>query len=82
MATLPAITRRDPRPEPQPAKANMAARRTTIRSVAITLGMSELVCGRWLNGYGTPSPRFRAGLAEILGLPERDLFRDDGRIAR
>ncbi len=83
MATLPATTRsRDSRPLPHPAKGVLVSRRITNRSVAITLGMSELVVGRWLNGFGHPSPRFRAGLAELLGEPQVALFRDDERGGR
>jgi transcriptional regulator with XRE-family HTH domain len=61
-------------PTAQPAKGVFAVRRITIRRAAATIGISELVLGRILNGYERPSARVRAGLAALLSLPEAQLF--------
>jgi len=78
MATLPA-NRSAPRPTPEPAKAVLALRRLTNREIALRLGLSELVVGRYLNGWVPASARFRAGLSELLGEPESAPFRGGKR---
>ncbi len=60
-----------------PAKGILAIRRITIRRAAATIGISELVLGRILNGYERPSARVRAGLAALLSLPEAQLFLEE-----
>lgn len=62
-------------PEPQPAKAVLALRRISNRSVARQLGCSEAWVGRVVNGLAPPSARFRRELAALLTLPEELLFR-------
>lgn len=62
-------------PKPQPAVAELALRRITRRELARQLGMSTAWISRQLNGYDKPSVRFRAGLSELLELPEEQLFR-------
>jgi len=62
-----------------PAKGILAVRRVTIRRAAATIGISELVLGRVLNGNEHPTPRIRAGLSALLGVPESELFDDEVR---
>lgn len=64
-------------PTPHPAKGILAMRRITNRRVDSVLDMNPLFVGRVLNGYDKPTPRFRAGLSALLGLPESALFRDE-----
>lgn len=64
-------------PTPQPAKGILALRRLTNRRVAIATNRSEQYVGRVLNGWQAPSQEFRAAVAELVGLPESTLFRDD-----
>lgn len=63
-------------PAPQPAKAVLAMRRQSIRAVARHVGMSEHYVSRVLNGWQAPSPTFRAAVADMLDVPEHELFRD------
>jgi transcriptional regulator with XRE-family HTH domain len=65
------------RPVPHPAKGVLAVRRITIRDVAAHLGYSPTYISKALNGWHSPSPRLRAGIAEMVGLPESALFRDE-----
>ena len=69
-------------PEPQPAKAVLALRRISNRSIARRLGYSEAWVGRVVNGLAPPSERFRRALAALLGLPEALLFRSDNHSAQ
>lgn len=61
----------------QPAKGVLAVRRIKQRQVARTCDFSEGYVGRVLNGREKPSRRFRRSLADLLELPERELFADD-----
>jgi transcriptional regulator with XRE-family HTH domain len=63
-------------PTPQPAKAELARRRDTIADLARRLGRNAHALGQVLNGYVPPSARLRREVAEDLGLPESELFRD------
>ena len=65
------------RPSPQPAKAILALRRRTNRSIAAATGKSVHYVGRVLNGWQAPSPEFRAQVAALLELPEEVLFRPE-----
>jgi hypothetical protein len=65
------------RPVPQPAKAVMASKRRTNRSIARATHKSEHYVSRVLNGWQKPSPEFQAQLAAILELPQDVLFRRD-----
>jgi len=60
-----------------PAKGILAIRRITIRRAAATIGVSELVLGRILNGHERPSARVRGSLSALLSLPEAQLFADE-----
>lgn len=61
-------------PEPHPAKAVMARRRITVKAVAEHLGMHQVHVSKVLNNYRGASPTFRAGVCQLLGLPESELF--------
>ena len=63
-------------PIPQPAKGVLALRRISNRAVARHLQCSETWVGRVLLGQQPPPATFRRALAEMLGLPENELFRD------
>lgn len=65
----------------KPAKGIPAVQSTTVRRAAATLGMDEKVLGRVLNGHDKASPRIRAGLAALLGVPLREII-DEETIAR
>jgi len=45
--------------------------------VADAYGSSEHFVGRVLNGWLTPPARFRALVADMLGVDEVELFRDE-----
>lgn len=62
--------------KPQPAKGVLALRRISNRDVARELDLSEIWVGRVLNGHAPPPESFRKGLADLLWLPEEQLFRD------
>jgi len=64
-------------PVPHPAKGHLAVRRITNRQVADAYGSSEHFVGRVLNGWLTPPARFRALVADMLGVDEVELFRDE-----
>lgn len=61
-------------PQPQPAKAILAARGLSQREAARRLGCSHEWAWRVLNGWQPPSARFRQGLAELLQVEESELF--------
>jgi transcriptional regulator with XRE-family HTH domain len=63
---------------PHPAKWLIVKAGHTQRAVAKALGYTESDFARVINGYIEPGPRFRAALAKYLGLPEAELFDDDG----
>ena len=63
------------RPSPQPVKAILAARRITGRDVARSMSLTPAQVSRVLNGWQDGTQEFRAGLAEMLGLPVEVLFR-------
>ena len=60
---------------PQPAKGVLAMRRIPVRRVAVKLGCSQEWDGRVLNGLVPAPATFRAGLSQMLDLPEEELFR-------
>ena len=62
-------------PEPQPAKGILALKRISNAAVARRLGKSQQWVSRVLNGYAPAPEVFRASLAELLGIPEEELFR-------
>ena len=66
------------RPTPHPVKAVLALRRLSVLGLARSLGLSHSHASRVLNGRVPASPRFRQAVAELLGLPEQDLFRPAG----
>lgn len=49
-------------------------RRVTNRSIARRTGRSEAYVSRVVNGYERPTPTFRRGISEKLGIPEVELF--------
>ncbi len=61
-------------PSPQPAKGVVAMRRVTNCEIADRLGISHQYVSKVLNGHAPPSERFRYGLAQMLGVPEAELF--------
>ena len=63
---------------PQPVKGVLAVRRIPNTVVAAVTGLHEVHVGRLLNGRHTPSARFREQVSTFLGLPEADLFREEG----
>lgn len=65
------------KPIPQPAKGILALRRITNVELAAATSRSHHYVGRVLNGWQAPSPEFRAAVADLVGLPESALFRDD-----
>jgi transcriptional regulator with XRE-family HTH domain len=67
-------------PEAHPAKAVLKERRLTIKGVAEEYGCNQLYLGRVLNRRDKPSPRLRQFLSTYLGLPEDELFLDDGEL--
>ena len=62
---------------PHPAVAVIAVRRITKRAIAKKLGYTEQWVGVQLLGHVPSSKPFRAGLSEMLGLTEEELFNDD-----
>jgi transcriptional regulator with XRE-family HTH domain len=52
----------------------MAQRRITVKAVAERLSLHQVHVSKVLNGYRGASVEFRAGLSEMLGLPEGQLF--------
>lgn len=64
-------------PIPQPAKGILALRRITNVQVAAAANLSHHYVGRVLNGWQAPSAEFRSAVADLVGLPESALFRDD-----
>jgi hypothetical protein len=71
-------------PVPQPAKGVLAIRRITNIEVARSLDppVSPHYVGRVLNGFDQPSPRLRAAVVALTGLPEEALFRRSGASSR
>lgn len=65
------------KPVPQPAKAILVMQRRTAKSVADHIGYSDHYVRQVLNGWQAPSPRLRAQMSELLGLPESALFREE-----
>lgn len=63
------------RPQPQPAKGHLALARISNRTVATRYECSEWFVSRVLNGYLPAPARFRAMVAELLGLSEAACFR-------
>jgi len=64
-------------PVAPPAKGFAARQRVTNRRIARHLGMNEVYVGRVLNGHEVASARFSKGLADLLDVPEAELFRSD-----
>lgn len=64
-------------PVPQPAKGILAVRRVTNVQIATATNRSSHYVGRVLNGWQAPSAEFRSAVAELVGLPESALFRDN-----
>jgi hypothetical protein len=60
--------------QPQPALGAARGRRFTNRELGRQLGYSEDWIGRILLGHVPAPARFRAGLAELLGAEEAELF--------
>jgi transcriptional regulator with XRE-family HTH domain len=60
--------------KPQPALGIVRGHRLTNRELARQTGYSEDWIGRILLGHVPAPARFRAGLAELLGADERELF--------
>jgi hypothetical protein len=67
------------RPQPQPVKAAMAARRLTVRAAAASVPCHEHHLSRVLNGYVRPSARVRDALVRLLDAPEGELFWPEAR---
>jgi hypothetical protein len=63
-------------------KGLLALGRISVRTVANATGYNETYVGRVLNGELPASPRFRAALAELIGLSEQELFHEDVRRER
>ena len=61
-------------PLAHPAKAVMAQRRISVKALADAVPVTTGYLGRGLNGYIPLSPRVRQRIAEVLGLPEDELF--------
>jgi transcriptional regulator with XRE-family HTH domain len=61
-------------PLAQPAKAVIAQRRISVKALADAVPVTTGYLGRGLNGYIPLSPRVRHRVAEVLGLPEDELF--------
>ena len=65
------------RPPPHPAKAILVGRRITVRAFAKSLNMNHVWVGGVLNRRYPASVRFREQTAELLGMPEAELFHQD-----
>jgi lambda repressor-like predicted transcriptional regulator len=55
----------------------MAARRVTIRDLAVGVGVNSHTVGRVLNAWETPWPQLRRRVAEYLGVSEDECWRTD-----
>lgn len=66
-----------PRKRPHPAKAVIVGQGRTIKSVAAEVSVNPHTLGRVLNRHEQPWPRLRRRLAELLELPESELFLSD-----
>lgn len=60
----------------QPAAGYLRLRRITNRRLAEEYGCNPFYVGRILNGRDKPPRRFKAFLADYLGLSESELFED------
>ncbi len=58
----------------QPALDVLKARRIYQREAAEALGTTKHIVTNNLRGYSWSPPEFRAGLSELLDLPESELF--------
>lgn len=63
-------------PPPPPIALILRSRRMTNRELSRLAGYSETWISLVVNGRERPSPRLSARLAEVLGVPEADLFGD------
>lgn len=61
---------------PQPIKAKLAERRITNRWLGQQVGVNAHTLGRIINGQVLSWPKLRRRCAQVLGLPETELFRE------
>lgn len=78
MATPAVLSRRAAPPPAHPAAGILRIRRITQRRVADALSVDVWSVSRMLNGQQPATPRFRRGLAALLGLSEEELFETSG----
>jgi transcriptional regulator with XRE-family HTH domain len=71
--TFAALTR-DHRPHP--AKGYLAVAEIRNTQIAATLGVDQATVSKMLNGRVPASDRLRALVAQVLEMPERELFHD------
>lgn len=66
-----------PRKRPHPAKAVIVAQGRTILEVSDAIGVNRHTLGRVLNRHIPPWPKLRRQLAQLLDMPESELFLSD-----
>lgn len=65
------------RPKPHPAKAVLVMENRQIGEVAEQAGYCAAYVGRLLSGRWPTTSAFRHRIAEVLGRPEAELFREE-----
>ena len=67
---------------PHPVRGAIAQRGMTVRAVACAIGKSVGHTGRCFLGERPTTPAFRRAVAEVLGLPEQELFYPEPELRR